>query len=513
MNNWNLLIIIGCSLLGIILTQREFSRRNKHWRLVRCIATILAVFGLGGMVFQIKNSSGKRSPAEIKKGGDSLSSARKKGFPDIHWKTTLKSGQPLVIEGRYVNPDQGAKTLLLSGFDARLDSVNIPSGTTSSFRLRSIPKQTGKAIFQLQVIQGGQVLETEPIPVVVEPQDPLKVLMLASYPDFENKFLSQWLTGNHMQVVQRTRISQHKYEKIFLNRPSFDFSQLTDTLLSQFDLLICDLASLASISSTEQSAVRHQLSQNGMGLMIRADTVPDKKVYYTDPFPCYMFKPKNNSPRLLYTTDSLRNLSYPDAADAIGIRFQSGTQPLVFEKGGHIRVSSLMEGRGRICFTTIHNSYEWSLSGKAADYGYYWTSLIQKTARQKKEKFQWRTTEKFPRPHQPIHFYFETDEGRMPVVTIGTDSLFLQQHKNFSSLWEGEYWPRQPGWQPAVHADKRYGEWYVFEENDWPLFSTSLYTELPENPETDKSRNALIFCIFFMSGWCFLWLERKFFLI
>ncbi len=113
--------------------------------------------------------------------------------------------------------------------------------------------------------------------------------------------------------MQRTRISQHKYEKIFLNRSSFDFNQITDSLLSQFDLLICDLASLASLSPAEQSAVRHQLSQNGMGLMIRTDTIPDKKGYYVDQFPCYSFKAKTNSPRLLYTTDSLRNLSYPDA--------------------------------------------------------------------------------------------------------------------------------------------------------------------------------------------------------
>jgi hypothetical protein len=316
-----------------------------------------------------------------------------------------------------------------------------------------------------------------------------------------------------MQVVQRTRISKNKYEKIFLNRPPFDFNLITDSLLSQFDLLICDLASLASLSSAEQSAVRHQLSQNGMGLMIRADTIPDKKGYYTDPFPCYPFKAKTNTPRLLYTTDSLRNLSYPDAGDAIGIRFQSGTQPLVFEKGGQIRVSSLLEGRGRICFTTIHNSYEWSLGGRAQDYGYYWTWLIQKTAKRKKEQFQWWTAEKFPRPHQPVHFSFESGDGRPPVVTVGADSLFLQQDKSFSILWEGQYWPWQPGWQPALHSANRYMEWYVFEEKDWPLFSISQNKVPAENPEMDKRQYAWIFCIILISGWCFLWLERKFFLI
>jgi hypothetical protein len=512
-NNWNLMIIIGCSLLGIILIRKEFSRKNKHWRLVRCIATLLAVFGLGGMVFQIKNSNGDPNLAVIKKQPDSLTSIGKAGISDIHWKAVLKSGELLMIEGRYVNPDPRAKTLVLSGFDARLDSVIIPSGGEYPFRLRTIPKQTGKAIFELQVIQGGQILETEPMPVVVEPQDPLNVLMLASYPDFENKFLSQWLTGNHIQVVQRTRISQHKYEKIFLNRPPFDFNQITDSLLSPFDLLICDLATLASLTSAEQSAIRHQLSQNGMGLMIRADTIPDKKGYYDDQFPCYSFKPKNNSPRLLYTTDSLRNLPYPDAAEAIGIRFQSGTQPLLFEKGGEIRVSSVIEGRGRICFSTIHNSFEWSLGGRAEDYGYYWTWLIQKTAKRKKENFQWWTAEKFPRQHQPAHFSFESGDGHMPGVRIGSDSLFLRQHKNYAVLWEGEYWPRQSGWQPAVHTANRYMDWYVFEDKDWPLFFIPQFNVPLENQGMDTRKNAWIFCIILISGWCFLWLERKFFLI
>ena len=513
MNNWNLMIIIVCSLLGILLVQREFSRKNKHWRAARCIAILLAVFGLGGMGFQIKNSTGDHNLTEIKKETDSITSTARAGIPDIHWKAGLKSGELLIVEGSYVNADATAKTLVLSGFNTRLDSVIIPSGGAYPFRLRTIPKQTGKAIFQLQVIQDRQIRETEPIPVVVEPQVPMNVLMLASYPDFENKFLSQWLTGNHIQVVQRTRISQHEYEKIFLNRSPFDFSQITDSLLSQFDLLICDPLSLASLSSSEQSAVRRQVSQNGMGLMIRADTIPVKKDYYDEPFPCFAFKPKNNSPRLLYTSDSLRNLPYPDAGEAIGIRFQSGTQPLVFEKGGQIRVSSMLEGRGRICFTTIHNSFEWSLGGKAGDYGYYWTWLIQKTAKRKKENFQWWTAEKFPRQHNPVHFSFETGDAQIPWIRIGFDSMFPRQHKNYSNLWEGEYWPRQTGWQPAIHVANRYMDWYVFEEKDWPLFINSQYKELHEKPYTDKRQYAWIFCIILISGWCFLWLERKFFLI
>ncbi len=152
-------------------------------------------------------------------------------------------------------------------------------------------------------------------------------------------------------------------------------------------------------------------------------------------------------------------------------------------------------------------------AGRPQDYGYYWTWLIQKTAKPEKAKFQWWTAEKFPRPNQPVHFSFESGDGHQPWVTVGADSLYLQQHKNFSVVWEGVYWPRQTGWQPAIHSANRYMDWYVFEEKDWPLFSISQQKEPTENPERDKSRNALIFCIIFMSGWCFLWLERKFFLI
>ena len=224
MNNWNLLIIIVCSLLGIILAQREFSRKNKHWRLARCITTLLAVVGLGGMVFQIKNVSGNPNQSEAKKRKDSLTSKRSPGFPDIHWKTVLKSGELLVIEGRYINPDPSSKILILSGFNAGLDSVIIPAGTDYPFRLRTIPKQTGKAIFDLQVIQRGRMLEIEPIPVDVEPKDPLNVLMLASYPDFENKFLSQWLTENHNQVVASVPGSVSINSKKYFFKPlSFQF--------------------------------------------------------------------------------------------------------------------------------------------------------------------------------------------------------------------------------------------------------------------------------------------------
>jgi hypothetical protein len=513
-NTWNLTITILCLVLGTLMIRREFRRINQHWLWARCIASLLAIVGLGGMGFKFINPGPeKKGSSAVKKTTQSGSKQNKAGFLSVHWESVLKTGQPLHVQGRYKNSNADSVAITLNGFNTMLDSVLVPPGMDRLFTLNSIPKQMGKAVYQLVVNDRNNILETEPVPVVIQRPDSLNLLILSSYPDFENKFLDQWLTNNHIEVVQRTRISRDRFEKKFLNRQPIEFNRISDTLLKQFDLLISDPTSLGSLSSVEQLSIRHQVNENGMGLLVRTDSVRKKKTFYDEMFPGYRFSAKTIQQRTLYTTDSNRGMIYPGNQDLVGIRSLPGTQPLVRDKDGRVLVSSQLEGIGKISFTTLNNTFEWSLAGKMADYGAFWTYLIHKTAKPKKEPLRLWSTEKFPQKDQPVHFTIETLGDHPLEPGVGKEPFYLREQKNLLNEWEGLFWPEQTGWQPAVHAADQYVEWYVYDPKDWSGFSVMEKEDLPVNGESDKKNNALYFLLFFMSGWSFLWIERKLSLI
>jgi hypothetical protein len=513
--SWNLIISVLCVLAAFFLCWREHQRRNRSRYGLRCFASVLAVAGLWGMGFQIKNPAKGEKPL----GADTLAMATKipqkkeQGFLDIHWRERLYSGQPLIIQGRFMNDHNQGITIRLNAFGISLDSVNCPSGKEQSFTLQTIPKQTGKSVYQIVVSQGKNVLETEPLPVAVQPQYVFNMLILSSYPDFENKFLDRWLNENHMAVARRTRISRDRFEKTFINRPPIEFNRLNDSLLQQFDWMMCDVSAFATLSDAEQNSIRRQVSENGMGLMIRVDTSLKKKMFFDPTFPCHHFSAKANEQLRLLIHDSSRSIAYSENKDGIEIRFQPGTQPLIKDNMGRVRVSSQLYGNGKVACTTLANTFEWTLGGKELDFGWFWTYLIQKTAKHKPDFLQAWVEEPFPVKDRPVHITLDAATVDPPQPKVGATPFYLRQQKNLPSLWNGIYWPKQSGWQPALHAGNRYKEWYVFDTKDWAPFTT------PEKPEPTESKtykgkgNLLLFFIIFMSGWSFLWLERKLSLI
>jgi hypothetical protein len=64
--------------------------------------------------------------------------------------------------------------------------------------------------------------------------------MLAASPDFENRFVKDWLSQNGYTVVAKTAISTNKFDKTFLNAGSVSLDRVTSGLLDSFDVLLSD---------------------------------------------------------------------------------------------------------------------------------------------------------------------------------------------------------------------------------------------------------------------------------
>jgi hypothetical protein len=114
------------------------------------------------------------------------------GITGIQWQHKINSGDKLSVQGSFTNPSSSAKKIVLSDFNTTLDSVIIKGTKPQPFQLTATPKQLGRAVLSLSIVDNRDTLEKEPMPVQVEQGSPVKLLMLASTPDFENRFLKNW---------------------------------------------------------------------------------------------------------------------------------------------------------------------------------------------------------------------------------------------------------------------------------------------------------------------------------
>lgn len=297
-------IILASLIFTIFLVIKEVRRVDKSRLLWRLLANILMSISFTLLIIPISYSIKKRELAgelnlytekanhfadlnyhlkahpEIKKinvYGFGLSDEELEGLKDYHlsfhppavpsgiisasWQKKIKASAQLTVQGIYNNSTSKAVKLKLFGLGTNLDSVTIKPDSKLNFSLSNLPKQIGKAVFKIIALQNKDTLSAEPVPFEVERKQPISVLILASSPDFEYKFLKKWLFENQFSVAFRSQISKNKYSSEFLNRDIVNLNQINQTLLKNIDLVIAD--------ESELSPEIYSAINNGMGLIVR----------------------------------------------------------------------------------------------------------------------------------------------------------------------------------------------------------------------------------------------------
>ncbi|HWK04162.1 MAG TPA: hypothetical protein VNS58_11055 [Puia sp.] len=440
------------------------------------------------------------------------------GILSVSWKEKLAPGERCRIQGRVsLVPGKPVK-LLLTGMGLPLDSVVIaagqdrtPSGkqdvaATSSgkqdraadrassgkqhgapasagqtdFELTTIPAQSGRSVYRLWVLGGegagkehangkdgtlsggsrdneGHVdtLEQESLPIEVLPAQKLKILLLASSPDFENTFLVNWLSRSGHAVATRTAISKGKSDKAFLNMPETTLDPLTPSVLDKFDLVIADAAALSSGNAAEGSSLRRQVAEKGMGLIIRADSAATVS---SDP---------GGSGAATFYKNIFPLETVKDSTQRTYIKERPGTQALLRDSSSRILVSSGLYGSGKLVFTTLNNTYSRMLSGEKKAYAAYWSQLLQKATRDAEPGEEWLFTPDLPRVNEPVAALLQTNKSGLPQGQFGAHTLYLAQAPLLPFQWQGTWWPAVAGWQSAATPQGEPCWWYVWPEADW----------------------------------------------
>lgn len=508
MMHWNYIVTLAAALLLAFLVWKEIKRPNRARLFGRLLASLLAVLSLIYLLlpfpFHRKQEDAKNEKAAAQT--DTLPA----GIQAVYWPRQINAGADLRLQGHYKNSATTLVKLLLNGFNEHLDSVSIPPQATRSFELSTRPRHIGRALYTLLVFSKDTLLK-EPVPVEVLPLRPLKVLILAASPDFENKFLANWLSEHDYVVAMRTAISRNKYSYTFLDTARFSLERITPDRLRAFDLVVSDAGALSALGRDELAAIRSQVEEKGMGLIIRADSSLAPHHFYQQPFTLTAAADKNERPLLLHIAGEDKPLTLL-TAPAAWLRAVSGLQPLVWDPQQHMLAGSSLYGEGRLVLTTLSNTYAWILSGQTAAYQSLWSLLLQQAARQQPLQDNWRTGLNFPKANKPLPLQLETAQS-LPIATVNNAPLSLSQNGIWPFRWEGVYWPAQPGWQALVSLQGDSSWCYAFGEKDWQYLSAREEVSgrnIIAAQTGNTSRAPLIWCmILFLGSVVFLWAEEK----
>ncbi|MDB5016702.1 MAG: hypothetical protein JWQ84_1534 [Mucilaginibacter sp.] len=445
------------------------------------------------------------------------------GILSISWTQQLKSGALLKVQGTFNNTASKPIKLLLKGLNTQVDSVNIPAEKQSGFELATTPKITGTAVYNLLAINGQDTIERENVPIIIEPVQPVSVLLLSSSPDFESKFLKNWLSQNGYVIAIRTAISKNKISQEFVNMQKQPMEKLSAALLNKFDLVIGESSAFKALTGSENALLKQQVDQNGMGIIIRADDSSKTTSWLQDKFRVTTLNAKSQvSSALLLQNQKLKTTAL--SIDPSYISSNYNTQNLALDLQNHALASTALSGCGKLVFTTLNNTYNWLLTGNNKDYAALWSLLIDKAARRLPQAQNLSVNSGIAKINEPVNVRLESSS--IPSqLTINKATISLVQSHFAPYEWNFSYWPQKFGWQQTIIDKKSTDLWYSYQKNDWmPLINykkSALTKKHSENSTRSLSVTKQIqslgrydvpkmyFYLILIASLVFLWIERK----
>jgi hypothetical protein len=445
------------------------------------------------------------------------SSSSPSGITNINWNKKLRPGESLTVQGRYNNTGSKQIKLVLKGLSTLLDTDIISGRGNHEFALTTIPKTEGRAVYHLLVVSGADTLENENLPIKIDPVQPLKVLILSASPDFETKFLKNWLAENGYEVTVRSTISKDKFSTEYANMQPVKLEDLNPAILERFDVVIGDLSVLKA-----EGALKPEVTQKDLGVVERADSLSKGRSWLQTNFAVEKLAVKNTLPVAL-NIRGRKSKSAPLKTGQTFIRDMPATQTLVTDTQNHSLVSCSLAGSGRLVFTTISNSYNWMLAGDKDDYAAFWSLLISNAARKSPVSDRWHING-FPTVNEPVDLQLQS--AKSPGKIVAESSVIASdQNPQIPFEWNTHYWPAKVGWH-SIKQNNGQSQWYyVYSKNDWlsvkaaeRLAATSRYvSENRANSFVTKHIHEKVrievpkiyFYLLLLAACAYLWAEAK----
>jgi hypothetical protein len=451
------------------------------------------------------------------------------GVSAVKWPWEVKLGEAVTVAGKY--KATGKTKLYLHAAGQLRDSAEAETDSTYTFNLNYTPKQTGRSVYTLLAKTDAQTDTLGQVSVQVSEQQQLEILLLASAPSFEFKFLKNHLAGQQHKIAYRATVSRDISQQEWLNMPKINISRITPKLLQSFDVVITEPQTLQDLSAGERASLQRAVTEGGLGVLtITAEPAATKSTKFFTSF---------QSKRL--SQQDVRNTRANWPGNAVSINTSpyalvntTAVTGLVTEKGSNLLAGAKRAGWGKVALSYIPQTFAWQLEGKEEVYASYWSTLLSGIAKEQvKDKFWQLEKLQVPQPNKPVILsytdYTLTAGAAIPTATITSLSdtvslnLPLAQYLHQPEKYSSTFWPRSGGWHKVETAKAAPYFFYVQNPLNWKFESINARKAATEEfiaqqnlittPDTITYKKEPVslfwfFMLFALSSG-FLWLEEK----
>lgn len=380
------------------------------------------------------------------------------GIIKLKYRQELIEGEVLQVKGLYHKSKVGNQLVLQGPGGGGLDSVVLENHNQRAFELNTISKVSGKFLFQLVEKDSlGKTVSSEPLPVVVNDKEFLKILIINEFPSFETKYLKNFLTETGHELVVRSQITKRKYKFEYFNTDKKPIYKFASESLKDFDLLILDADSYLGLSKNSKEAIVTASRENGLGVFVQ----PDEKLFKRqDIFKEATIILPNNNTIVTGIQSEVKIKKYP-------YRFSFNNNL----SGKPINDHSFYEfnGLGKIGTTLLKNTYELVLDGSSKQYHNIWSQIINQLGRKKQKSGLLKSSELFAFQNQPYRLELKTAEED-PVISHNDGyKISMMQNLGNPNSWHATTYPLKLGWNTIkTELDSTiFHDYYVMDTIQW----------------------------------------------
>ncbi|HAF76293.1 MAG TPA: hypothetical protein DCG42_03145 [Maribacter sp.] len=435
------------------------------------------------------------------------------GITKVKFNDHLVLGDEFRLSGTYAKSKSGSILVLQDSRGNCLDSILLKDKSSQNFSLKTVPKVSGDFIFQLsQKDSVGKVLASNPLPITIRVKEPIRVLIVNTFPTFETKYLKNFLADQGYEVTIRTQLTKGKYKFEYFNTKASPIYQFTEENLSKFNVVITDTETYFNFGKTVKNRFEHSIRENGLGFFIQPTEL--------------LFKLGKAMPYFSFKSDGVNELQLPNSTVNIE------KYPFTFNETFAVNAIDSNElgklsyykqlGLGRVATTTLLNSYQLLLQGKDQVYKSIWTQILDKIVQRKEQAVAWQSQTELPKVGEPFSFVLRTGLEDFQVINTEEKRIPLLQDGNVSFKYSGTTYPKKAGWNTLeVEGDSTTQfSYYVYDADDWKSLSASntraantkkFGKEIKENRTVMVNRpiSLLLLYILFLLGIGWLWLSPK----
>lgn len=399
-----------------------------------------------------------------------------------------------------------AKAELLDPADSVVDRTDVADD--GRVQLSGIARAEGRSVFKLRLLDSdGHVVDSVPVPQQTLPAAPLRLLVRASAPGPELKYLRRWAADAGIRVQVQADAGA--------GLSVGDGPVLIDAAsLTRSDLLLLDERSLAALSAGQLAAVRQAL-RDGLGVLVRSAGAPSASARQRLRDLGLPVQGDGSSRTLELTGDGESAIlaarrgplaagtlptGYGEEADRSShgaalpaletLALQApGSSALLHDRAGNAIGGWRAVGRGRIGLLPLTDSWRWVLAGRDDRHGELWSSVVATLARaQSSDDALWSP--------QPISWAGERQalcgvQAPLQIFNKRGDAVPLIVDGATSALRCAGWWPREAGWQRLQRGDSVVWR-YVFDPKDAPTLHRQAMIDattqaLAASPPADAS--------------------------